>query len=616
LEYAADMADAAHVDPKTEYATRLATRQAEAQRLLRLERTIGNQRLAVFIIGLAIGWFSWGTGTISGWWLLVPLAVYLALAKRHEGAIQGRQRAQRSVAYYEQGIRRIEDRWQGNGVAGTRFLDPAHPYAPDIDIFGIGSLFELLCTARTQAGEARLAAWLSAPAAPEVVRARQEAIRELTSRLDLREDLTALGEQARAGLKPEALAVWGAGSLLFPSKQERRLALLLAAIPPALLVGWAVGMGPTPFIVALAVNGLFLRQLGRRVREVVHSVDKLSRELELFAGLLARLEAEECRSPLLKVLQASIKPAGVAASMRVSHLQGVIELLELPHNVLLRPLNVIVLWSAHCAFVIDAWRAEDGPRIAAWLHAVAEWEALCSLACYAYEHPDDVYPELVDGDACFVATGMAHPLLPAAHAVRNDVGLSVGNHIGQDRGEQGAHRLYIVSGSNMSGKSTLMRTVGVNTVLALAGSPVRAHHLRLTPLHIGASIQTQDSLQAGISRFYAEILRLRQIIDMTGAQPPLLFLLDEILHGTNSHDRRIGAEAVIRTLAARNAIGFVTTHDLALAAIASDPILHAINVHFEDQLQDGKMTFDYQLRPGVVNKSNAIELMRAVGLEV
>jgi DNA mismatch repair ATPase MutS len=174
----------------------------------------------------------------------------------------------------------------------------------------------------------------------------------------------------------------------------------------------------------------------------------------------------------------------------------------------------------------------------------------------------------------------------------------------------------IVSGSNMSGKSTLLRTVGVNTVLALAGAPVRAKGLRLSPLQVGASIRIQDSLQAGASRFYAEITRLRQIVELTNGERPVLFLLDEILHGTNSHDRQIGAERVVGGLLARGAIGLITTHDLALARIADELDTRAANVHFEDHLEDGQMRFDYLLRPGVVQRSNALELMRSVGLEV
>ncbi|HEU4754153.1 MAG TPA: DNA mismatch repair protein MutS, partial [Armatimonadota bacterium] len=226
------------------------------------------------------------------------------------------------------------------------------------------------------------------------------------------------------------------------------------------------------------------------------------------------------------------------------------------------------------------------------------------LAAYGFEHPQDPFPELADEGPLFEVEGIAHPLLPAARAVRND--LSLGPEL----------RMLIVSGSNTSGKSTLLRSVGVNTVLALAGAPVRARRLRLSRLSVGASIRVQDSLQGGISRFQAEILRLRRIVELTGGPHPVLFLLDEILHGTNSHDRRIGAAAVLRSLVERGAIGLTTTHDLALTQVAGSPELKAANVHFEDHMEDGRMAFDYHLRPGVVQKSNALELMRAVGLDV
>jgi DNA mismatch repair ATPase MutS len=184
--------------------------------------------------------------------------------------------------------------------------------------------------------------------------------------------------------------------------------------------------------------------------------------------------------------------------------------------------------------------------------------------------------------------------------VANDVTLSL------------ARRLLIVSGSNMSGKSTLLRTIGTNAVLALAGAPVRAASMRLCPLNIGASIRTSDSLDGGVSRFYAEILRIRQILELS---PPGLFLLDELLAGTNSHDRRIGAEAILRGLVERGSMGLATTHDLALSAIGEE-LSQSANVHFEDTVADGKIHFDYQMRPGVVTRSNALELMRSIGLPV
>jgi DNA mismatch repair ATPase MutS len=256
----------------------------------------------------------------------------------------------------------------------------------------------------------------------------------------------------------------------------------------------------------------------------------------------------------------------------------------------------------HGALAIEAWRARHGAALERWLAAVGQLEALCSLAGFAWEHPDDVYPDVEEGDARFEATGLGHPLMPPARCVRNDVALGA------------APRVLIVSGSNMSGKSTLLRAVGVNAVLALAGAPVRATRLRLSRVAVGATLRIHDSLQEGTSRFYAELLRLRDLVRIADGPVPLLFLLDEILHGTNSHDRRLGAAAVVSGLVRRGAIGLVTTHDLALSEVAHDPAVGAANVHFEDRLEDGEMRFDYRVRPGVVQTSNALALMRTLGL--
>ena len=268
----------------------------------------------------------------------------------------------------------------------------------------------------------------------------------------------------------------------------------------------------------------------------------------------------------------------------------------------------IKLWTAHLAFAVEAWRRHSGPVVRRWLTATGEMEALCSLASHAFEHPDDPFPEFTSEEALLEAEAIGHPLIEESRVVRNDVRIGGASPAGP--------RVLVVSGSNMSGKSTLLRTLGVNAVLALAGAPVRARRLRISPLAVGASIRVTDSLQGGVSRFYAEILRLRQILDETARPLPVLFLIDEFLHGTNSHDRRIGAEALVRGLVERGAIGLVTTHDLALADIAVTLGDRAANVHFEDRIVDGGIVFDYVMRPGVVRKSNAIELMRSVGLEI
>ncbi len=313
---------------------------------------------------------------------------------------------------------------------------------------------------------------------------------------------------------------------------------------------------------------------------------------------------ERFTAPRLASLHASLLTDGVPPSARIAQLRRLVSWLDSTHNMMFAPIAFILLLRPQLAIAIDRWHAAYGSAVARWLAAVGEFEALASLATFAYERPDDPFPDLVDDGPVYEAEDLGHPLIAAAVAVRNDVRLG-----------GSAPNVIIVSGSNMSGKSTLLRSVGVSVVLALAGAPVTAKRLKVSALVLGATLHIEDSLQAGHSRFFAEILRIRTIADAARGPVPLLFLLDEILHGTNSHDRRIGAEGIVRALVALGAIGLVTTHDLALTELPAT-LGSAVNMHFEDRLEDGKMVFDYRMRPGVVEHSNALALMRAVGLDV
>jgi DNA mismatch repair ATPase MutS len=292
----------------------------------------------------------------------------------------------------------------------------------------------------------------------------------------------------------------------------------------------------------------------------------------------------------------------LTASATFSKLATIVNFVESRRNPILAPFLLLLMYPLQAALAAERWRRAHGNVIRAWLDVLGEIEALVSLAEYAYEHPGDPFPEFIEGAAAFQATDLGHPLIPAAARVCNDVDIS------------GRTRVLLVSGSNMSGKSTLLRTVGINTVLAMAGAPVRAKRLQLTPLQIGASIRINDSLHEGSSRFYAEITRLRQLFEP--AKLPLLFLLDELLQGTNSTDRRIGAQGVMRALIGRGAIGLISTHDLALADIPGLDAGTLENVHFQDELVDGKLKFDFKLHAGIVTKSNGIALMRSIGLDV
>lgn len=596
----------APANPHAEYTRRLELRRTAVTALAQREQRVADLRLVLFGVGGLLAYLAFGRGLFSAWLLILPLLAFAALVIVHDQLIQRGKRARRSVRFYEHGLARLEDRWAGTGVTGERFQEAAHPYANDLDLFGPGSLFELLCTARTRAGEEALANWLRAPATPAVIAARQAAVEELRSRLDLREDLALLGEAVRGSVDVDAVDAWGSAPRVLNGKAIRIVVGVLSLATAGAAIAWLSDAGAAPLVVLLLLGQAVVAPYGARVRQVVRAVDRPARDLALFASFLHRLEQERFESPLLRELAADLEHAGARPSERLARLRWLVSVLQAQRNGVfaLTGLGLILLWSTQLAFAIEAWRAECGPLLARWITAVGEFEALSALAGYAYEHPADPFPEIVEAGPRFEAEGLGHPLLPAAGNVRNNL------QLGPDR------QLLMISGSNMSGKSTFLRSVGINTVLALAGAPVRARRLTVSPLHLGASIRVQDSLQQGISHFYAEILRLRQVVDLSHGELPLLFLLDEILHGTNSHDRRIGAEAVIRTLVRSGALGLVTTHDLALARIVDDPELHAANGHFQDTIADGRIAFDYQLQPGVVTKSNAIELMRSVGLDV
>jgi hypothetical protein len=590
--------------PREEYRRRADRRAVEAAVAAGREETVTRVRLAVFLAAVLLGWLSLGTGRLSPWWLAVPAVVFLVLVVLHGRVRARRRRAERGREFFERGLARIDGQWAGAGRStGARFLTAHHPYADDLDVFGPGSLFELLCSARTALGEETLAAWLAAPADVPTVRERQAAVQELAPRLDLREDLAVLGEDVAATVRPEALASLVAPQARAPSLRLRLGASAVALATVAVIVLWSLGRVPLPVVLgAVAVAAAVRWRLRGPVRGAEQAVAGHGPDLALLAAVLDRFEREPLTSPLVARLRGELVVQGRRPSQAVRHVRRLVDLFDSRRNQFFAPIALVTLWDIHLALAIEAWRARHGASVGAWTAAIGHLEALASLAGYAWERPVDVFPDLTEGEPRFEGEALGHPLMPDATCVRNDVTLG------------DATRVLIVSGSNMSGKSTLLRAVGLNTVLALAGAPVRARRLRLTCLSAGATLRIRDSLQEGTSRFYAELVRLRDLVRIAEGPVPLLFLLDEILHGTNSHDRRLGAAAVVDGLVSRGAIGLVTTHDLALSEVADDPAARAFNVHFEDELRDGQMVFDYRVRPGVVRTSNALALMRTLGL--
>jgi hypothetical protein len=592
------------------YAARRAAHRDRAAALDARHHSLAVARLAVAALAAAVAIGAFALQRLSPWWLLAPLTAFVALAVTHARLLDALTRARRAEAYIDAGLARLEHRWQGHGATGLDYLPPEHLYGEDLDLVGSGSLFELLSSARTIGGESTLASWLLAPAAPAVVLERQAAVRDLAGREQFREELAVLGPDMRAGADSAALVAWARQAVAAPPGWGPPVLAVVAAATIGGLVQWVATDVPPPWLLpSAALQALLGWWWRRRVLASIRELEPRARDLALVAAALARVEQEPFTAPLLVALRGRLSASGAPASEEVRRLSRLVELLTSRRNQFFAPLAFLVFWATQLAWAVDRWRRRVGTAVPAWLEALGELEALASLGGYAAEHPDDVYPELLDGAPRLVAQSLTHPLLPPDTAVGNDLAL------GGD-----APALWLVSGSNMSGKSTWLRAVGVNVVLAQAGAPVRAASFRMTPLLPAGTLRVQDSLQAGRSRFFAEITKLRQIVEAARRSrdggPATLFLIDELLAGTNSHDRRLGAEGVLRGLLDLGAIGLATTHDLALTDLAAALAPRAANAHFADRFDAGGLEFDYHLRPGVVSTSNALALMRSVGLDV
>lgn len=605
-------------DPAAIYAERLRAREADLVPLSRRDARLSRARVATFVAILATIILAWQLAW-PGWVVAIPTVGFAVLLVVHDRALAAKTRAERAVAHYRSGLERLADEWRGKGVVRTDFrvAGAGHPFAADLDVFGEGSLLDRICRARTRAGEETLASWLSPgvdgggarplPALADIL-GRQRAVAALRDDLDLREALAVEGPVERVDVDPDSLVAWGRGPASFSAAQSRWLTVAGVVMPAAGIAGlvaWGLGLGPWLAIAAVAVDGAIYRACSERLATVAGPADRRGAELAVLARLLALFEARPPDGdPLLTELRDGMRgEGGETASRAIARLRRLLGWYEAQRNGLFFPVALLLLWAPSFALAIERWRLREGPKVGEWIAALGRFEALTSLAGHGFEHPDHVLPELVESTATpavLEGRGLAHPLLPAT-AVRNDLALV------------GPTRAYVVSGSNMAGKSTYLRTIGTNVVLALAGGTVRAQSLRLSPVRIGATLRIQDSLHEGTSRFWAELERLRTVSTLAD-EGPTLFLLDEILHGTNSHDRRIGAEALLRSLVDRGAIGLLTTHDLALARAAESLAPRANNVHFADELVDGELVFDYRMRAGVVQTSNALALMRSLGL--
>jgi len=588
--------------PEAHHRTRADAAEHQAQGLERRADRLSAGRGILFAGTLGFLVAAW-TGPLPWAVALAPGVGFLVLVVLHLRTLDARGRARRRGDYHHRALERMAGRWPGVGPDGAAWRESGHPYQTDLDLLGPGSLFQLLCAARTRDGQARLADWLSVPADRATLLDRQAAVAELAPDPDLRERMALAGDEARMDVDPAEVGDWARRRTRGALRPWSVVAALASAGLLVALAGWLLrGWSPWGVVAGMAVAYLVHLGVARRHGATLEGVQAPAVELSVLARLLAEAESLAPRHPSLQQLHARLTRGGAPPSRRIRGLRRRLEALDWDRNMLFAPLAAVLLWRAQSTLALEAWRRDHAAEAVDWLEALGDLEALQSLARHAFEHPEDAVPILEEGAPRLDAVRLGHPLLPREEVVRNDV------RLGDDL------RLLVVSGSNMSGKSTLLRAVGSNVVLALAGGVVRAGSLRLTPLAVAASIRAEDSLLAGSSRFRAELDRMRVVLALTRGPLPVLFLLDEIFHGTHSHDRRRGAQGFLTRLLDRGALGLVTTHDLALTHLEGRLAEVGRNVHFQDDVVEGEMVFDYRMREGVVEKSNALALMAAEGL--
>jgi MutS domain V len=594
------------IDPLPEYEKRQAF-HADSSRLLEgRERLSGWTRIAAFLCVVAVCLvFSTSDPLFALFITVAAVGFFLALIW-HRRVVRILERSRRASKYYSRGLDRLRNQWVGRGPTGDDYRDPSHPYSGDLDVFGRGSLFQYLCEAHTPVGQDTLAGWLKAPADPATIRARQTAIAELRTNLEIREALGVLSDPDRPELKSRALLSWPAAPPVLTGWRGPTIALVLGVLGLGGGIAWAFfSTGPSPLLLVGMIEVIFVASQWAAIREVTRDSRTMLAELTALLPILRLLESQKFSSPFLSDIQRDLTPEGELPSRRIARLARLLDSWDsATRNQFVLPFAIILMAPMHLVYAIERWRLREGRHVRGWLDAVGRFEAISSLSAFAFDHPDYPFPEILETGPRFEALELAHPLMTASKRIANDLAL----------GQEPA--LLLVSGSNMSGKSTLMRTVGLNAVLALAGTPVSGRELRISPLRVATAMRQEDSLHEGVSAFYAEIRRLQAIRDLSREGLPVLFLLDEILRGTNSHDRRVGAEAVIAVLLRQGGIGMVSTHDLTLTEIVDRLGSQAANVHFEDQMTDGQVSFDYRLRPGVVPRGNGLVLLRLLGFEV
>ncbi len=574
--------------------------KAQNERFIRL-------RLWIFVIGAALaGMLYYKKMMLPALVaLLVATVLFIIVVVVHQGTKRGLRRCQALIGFYGDFLKRISGEWTSFPDDGAEFLIANHPFSADLNIFGPKSLFQMLNLTHTFKGRQRLSQLLGEPEKSKAaIEERQSAVDELSKKLDFAEELALRGLMHRKSAKNPA-------AFIQEIKKESRVAPLLhhpaliLSLPAVTLLSALLAGRALPGLYFVLLSGLVLQLLlfawsYKTVFPVLGMVHQYKNELKTYEQLIELIEGESFTSPYLKALKEKLRGECDAAA-EIKGLVVLSDYIDFKYSPFLYFfLNVLFLWDLHLFNRLNAWKRRNGEKIDGWLTVLGEYEALMSLAALAMATPVTTYPLIREKGPWFEASGLGHPFIDYKKRVPNEVALK---------------GIDIITGSNMSGKTTLLRTVGINLVLAYAGAPVCATSLSASLMSLFTSMRNTDDLSEGVSTFYAELLRIKEIVSFSKEGQEMLFLIDEIFKGTNSKDRIEGAKMVLRGLNKPWAIGMISTHDYELCDLEREDTQRFANYHFTEGYVNQQIYFDYKLHQGRCRTSNARYLMKMVGLD-
>jgi hypothetical protein len=582
--------------------------QEEDSRLSKLFNQISTIRIVAFIIFLILAVYvaDIPNAKLLGIVIILFLISFVILVKWHNRVKHARNHVRHLKKINEDEIKRLEGDLS-SFEEGTEFITKDHYYASDIDVFGRNSLFQLLNRCTTITGKEKLANWLLHPAEKATIEGRQQAVLELKETPEFCQNLQAVGmhyDSDKVNINP--LMNW----LEEPNIVRTNRTIVIASyVLPTITFGLLVGIGwfgvPLSFsLIILIVNGFFLRRVFQYSLKLTEQTNEGVSTLSAITQLVKQVEKTQYSSELLTSIRDSFSDKGELASDRIGRLAKILDFLNNRANMLYAAVNFLLLLDIHIISRAEKWKLDNKDHVKLWFDRISEFEALSSIGRFTHANPDFNMPSISEKDYTFKAVDVSHPLIKSHERIGNDF----------EATQQGG--VMIVTGSNMSGKSTFLRTIGVNIILGLAGAPVSAQSMKLSRILLFTSMRTQDNLEEHISSFYAELKRIKQLLHaVKDSDIPVMYMLDEILKGTNSHDRHKGGLAIVKQLHNSKSFGFVSTHDIELGKEA-EKMDYCTNYHFSSEVNGNEISFDYKISTGICQSFNATALMRSIGIEM